>query len=405
MQIYPPPATAHQDCSACKAHRLTEKDQHELELNGVDLTIVDMDDFTAQRFLSDLMSEEKRDRQHVRDMVESHGDLIETRWKKFTRGKRADLLSSASPDLFPPGARESLEELGPWERDGIGHFDFSWLEPDAFSEDRMKLMYLIHVRSEFDAARWAVFDTQSNWRAFSISPYVYNPGAVVMHGEYYGELVEFKAEEAHSWLQVGFPRAALTFRIQRKLAGALRAIVEAIVGDAGPSGHEKWTTLMLRGPQGQGGHEEARYGQEFTPPAKIEPLGLLKKVHNQLDEHIDEIELMQTDPEYMRQCALEIKENTSFPNQRGKVEGDEWTKTAHAIHWGCLQPLTCWGAIVKEGEYVEATLLAELGPNIAPGDQLTRKADTAMRSFTTWYTKHASSPCCQQDCRCSGLLA
>jgi hypothetical protein len=162
MQIYPPPATAHQDCSACKAHRLTEKDQHELELNGVDLTIVDMDDFTAQRFLSDLMSEEKRDRQHVRDMVESHGDLIETRWKKFTRGKRADLLSSASPDLFPPGARESLEELGPWERDGIGHFDFSWLEPDAFSEDRMKLMYLIHVRSEFDAARWAVFDTQSN---------------------------------------------------------------------------------------------------------------------------------------------------------------------------------------------------------------------------------------------------
>jgi hypothetical protein len=34
-----------------------------------------------------------------------------------------------------------------------------WLEPDAFSEDRMKLMYPIHVRSEFDAALWAVFDT------------------------------------------------------------------------------------------------------------------------------------------------------------------------------------------------------------------------------------------------------
>jgi hypothetical protein len=34
-----------------------------------------------------------------------------------------------------------------------------WLEPDAFSEDRMKLMYPIHVRSEFDAALWAVSDT------------------------------------------------------------------------------------------------------------------------------------------------------------------------------------------------------------------------------------------------------
>jgi hypothetical protein len=36
---------------------------------------------------------------------------------------------------------------------------------------------------------------------------------------------------------------------------------------------------------------------------------------------------------------------------------------------------------VKEGEHVEAILLAELGPNIAPGDHLTRKADAAMRSF------------------------
>lgn len=51
--------------------------------------------------------------------------------------------------------------------------------------------------------------------------------------------------------------------------------------------------LMLRGPQGC--QEEALYGQGFTPPAKIEPLGFLKRVRNQLDEHIDEIELMQTD--------------------------------------------------------------------------------------------------------------
>jgi hypothetical protein len=209
----------------------------------------------------------------------------------------------------------------------------------------MKLIHLIHVRSESDAARWAIFDTHSNWRDFTKSPYTYNPGAVIMHGEHYGKLVEFNVEEAHSWHQVGFPRAVLTFKTQRKLAAALRAIVDAVVADAEPSGHEKWTALMLRGPQG--GHEEALYGQEFTPPAKIEPLGFLERVRNQLDEHIDEIELMQTDHEYMRQCALEFKKNTSFPHQRGKVEVGEWAKTAHAIHWGCVQPLTCWDAVVK----------------------------------------------------------
>ena len=84
----------------------------------------------------------------------------------------------------------------------------------------------------------------------------------------------------------------LTFKTQRKLAAALRAIVDAIVADAEPSRHEKWTALMLRGPQGD--QEEAMYGQEFTTPAKIELLGLLKRVRDQLNEHIDEIELMQT---------------------------------------------------------------------------------------------------------------
>ena len=73
-----------------------------------------------------------------------------------------------------------------------------WLEPDAFSEDRMKLMYLIHIRSEFDAALWAVFDTRSNWTDFTKSPSMYNPGALVMHGEHYGKLVGFKVEQAHS---------------------------------------------------------------------------------------------------------------------------------------------------------------------------------------------------------------
>jgi hypothetical protein len=64
-------------------------------------------------FLSNLMSEENKDMQHVRDMAQFYGNLIETCWKKFSRVRRADLLSSASPGLFPLGARERLEKLGP----------------------------------------------------------------------------------------------------------------------------------------------------------------------------------------------------------------------------------------------------------------------------------------------------
>lgn len=44
-KIYPPPAAAHQDCSLCKSHHLTEKNQRELKVHGVDLNVFEMDDF------------------------------------------------------------------------------------------------------------------------------------------------------------------------------------------------------------------------------------------------------------------------------------------------------------------------------------------------------------------------
>jgi hypothetical protein len=61
LDIYPPPAAAHQDCSLCKAHHLTEEDQRRLNDHGVDLAVVEMDDFQAQYLLTILMSAEKKD--------------------------------------------------------------------------------------------------------------------------------------------------------------------------------------------------------------------------------------------------------------------------------------------------------------------------------------------------------
>jgi hypothetical protein len=41
-KIYLPPAAAHQDCSLCKSHHLTEKEQREQKIHGVDLNFVEM---------------------------------------------------------------------------------------------------------------------------------------------------------------------------------------------------------------------------------------------------------------------------------------------------------------------------------------------------------------------------
>ena len=56
----------------------------------MDLAVAEMNDCAAQCLLTTLMSAEKEDMQHVRDVVQSHGDFIETRWKKLTRTKRAE---------------------------------------------------------------------------------------------------------------------------------------------------------------------------------------------------------------------------------------------------------------------------------------------------------------------------
>lgn len=249
----------------------------------------------------------------------------------------------------------------------------------------MKLLSLIHVRSEYRSNQWAVFDTRSTWMECSNlrwRMYKYNPRAVIMHGKQYGRLVEFDVNSAHTWHQAGFLRAVLTFEVQRELAVGLRAIVDSIIADAEPSGNEKWKSLMVGGPRSA--HEEALWSsyhhQEFTAPVNLEPRVLLEKARNNLEIHIDEIELMQTDPEYMRQCAVEIKANSSVPYERGNVVGEEWTTVMQAIHWGWVHPLTCWHGLVEEGDRLETTL-AELGPNTIPGVQLTREADDAMRLF------------------------
>jgi len=77
-----------------------------------------------------------------------------------------------------------------------------WLDSAAVSQDSMRLLSLLHVRSEYSPDRWAAFDTlsasavctQKAWPGYS-----YNAGAVIMHGERYAELVEFDANSAHNW--------------------------------------------------------------------------------------------------------------------------------------------------------------------------------------------------------------
>jgi hypothetical protein len=93
-----------------------------------------------------------------------------------------------------------------------------------------------------------------------------------------------------------------------------------------------------------------------------------------------------------------------------------WTPTiatgntiAHAIHCGCVQPLTRWdAAVVKEGEHLESTPLPTR--RAWPQHSARRSFDSMCRTLQcevliTWYATHAASLSCRLHYRCSDLSA
>jgi hypothetical protein len=372
-------------CKWCEEHYLTGKGQHckDCEENHRENCKKDVhkstrvfDDEQAKALLSGCLIATREALGHVKDVLLAHGDVVLSRWKLLGREERMKVLIRASPTLFQQPDTTTTSSVPKLIR---------WLDSAAFSQDSMRLLSLLHLRSEHGPDRWAVFDTRSNSELCTQRDwpdYSYNTGAVIMHGERYGELVDFDPNSAHSWQQVGFPRALLTFQAQEALALALSAAVDILTTSAGSGGNSQWLALVSGGLRSA--DEEvlwsSYYHQEFATPAKFDPEVILEKAQNQLNNAVDEMELLQTDPEQMRQHVWDTKQHTYFPPKRGKEVEEDWTTVARVIVCGRTKSLTSWRRIVAESENLRATL-AQFQPSTTPGARLSPEADTAMRWF------------------------
>jgi hypothetical protein len=334
LKIHQPPPSAHKDCKRCEDHYLTEISQRTGGAGDGDTLAVD--DEMAQSMLSQVIEKTRNLLHLVKFTLLLNGDTILSRWKDYNKETRSKMLVEASSQLFQPPCLDGIEPDGrlTWEVDLA-----------ALSEDHMKLLSLLHVRSEYNPDQWTSFDTRSTHgvcRQSGWDVYIYNAKAVTMHGEQYGTLVEFDPDLAHSWQQLGFPRALTVIFTQHELALMLYTIVCLIAFDAEPSGASEWEEMISGGLRSA--EEDALwspyYHQEFAPPAKFDAGLILEKSQNQLNTLVDEIKLMQTNPEHMRQCALEIKRSTSFYQVVGNKAAQEWTDVSLAIHCPLFNDLT-----------------------------------------------------------------
>jgi len=285
FETCPPPGSMHSDCRTCEQHFLIEEAQPPY----VTRKFVALDDEMAERWLFKTLGETKEHLHHVKGMISSHGDVILSRWKKFSQAKRAKLLNTAAPEILLSPLCEPADYITSLDpKIEVGHAAIPGRETNGFGHDYMKLLSLLHVRSEYDPSQWAAFDTRSTQSLCSQSTwkqYLYNPRAVIMHGEQYGRLVDFDVNAAHGWQQAGFPRAILTLIVQQMIAETLSKAVCAIVADAEPTGHDKWTAMVSKGLRSA--HQEALwssyYHQEFTLPAQFEVDAILEKIR--MSEH------------------------------------------------------------------------------------------------------------------------
>lgn len=110
--IFPPPSTAHnshKDCFECDQHFYSVQDQQETGLRYQG-SISKTD---AQSRLTKLVTSTKRDLDRLQEHLRSHGDLILTRWNKWSLNKRGEALSKSSRELFGPWPRPPAPKPDP----------------------------------------------------------------------------------------------------------------------------------------------------------------------------------------------------------------------------------------------------------------------------------------------------
>lgn len=289
--IFPPPKEAHVDCLYCDAHYLTVDAQlmHGRRYDG------SYNDIEAQKVINHTIETTTKSLEVVRNSLKTHGDLVLNRWSKKSKKQRGLLLSTAARSVFgdwcPVSLSLSKDQYWVWGE---------WLKPFDFAEDRMRLLSLLHVRTVFPPKDWLAFDTIHTAILFhSVETRMpYNEKYVQMYGDGYGRLTDFDVDLVHARAILGFPRALHTLGAQSRVASMLEKAVQAIIAAAPPTGNSQWTASMNNRLQGGEAAWNPFTNPGFTAPSTgLDTKVMLQASCDQFNKIVDDIEIIQTDPE------------------------------------------------------------------------------------------------------------
>lgn len=267
-----------------------------------------------------------------------------------------------------------------------------WILVKDFAEDRMKLVSLLHLRTEHTSQAWAMFDTLESHYVFkSRQDATYSPVCVEMFGDNYGRLVDYNESLLHTWAIMSFTRAWITMEAQHGISHMLRKLVDAIVADASPSGNTKWARLTNNLSPTSGNTQWSFHGH----PALVAPWGfdtqpLLDRAKTKRNEVADDLMLMQTDPEYLLNLVLALKASMRFADHvPTKLR---WTFIAHSVLRCRINNFCRWTGILMSYERVHEVFEQDRRA-IRPGTDLPVRAGIAMWSLRFVLDEAAQTQC------------
>jgi hypothetical protein len=313
----------------------------------------------------------KNDLAFLRDSLARHADFLVSRWKKKSREKRSTFLKTHT-QLFEQrwGAVHLLDRVGPLERtytgpqkipkvrtirtpeggyaitlelhserslsdanlrdETLASYRDSWFLPyldiETLSEDPTLFLSMLHHRTSNEPEKWLTFDNANIVLVehFSIMSSTFNRNCVVMQGTDYGKLVPWNAEQAHRWEIVGFTKAHVLLVAQRTMFNLLSKCVKGLLTESTISPelrlNPKWDSMIAS--------DFSRFKADFSwstdfvkpfsAPQRFDACEISDLITSRHRVVLDELELLQTDPQYIQLLVKELRTCLFFETWRVK---------------------------------------------------------------------------------------
>ncbi|EME89624.1 uncharacterized protein MYCFIDRAFT_171051 [Pseudocercospora fijiensis CIRAD86] len=324
-----------------------------------------LSDNEARQKVEYLREKTEENLSHVRQQLKTYGNAIMKRWLKRNVSKRANLLTQAMPELYSQKAsfvQEMLKITRFLDKDRKLTRKINlmpYLSIELLSENPNNLLALLYYRTHFNPVQWAAFDCHqfSYFLRSGMMEATYNPHCIT---------------NDHAW-RMGHS--------QELLSRQLRAVVGLLLNpqpENAQSGCDVFETLAATGFATTAGAitQDVTLTSPFSAPPCLNMAEIVATLRSRLQACEDELWLLQTDADYLREHLAKIDSSLAQESFSGGSR-EELKLQVVMIN---ITKVEDWQYLLDEAEQA-MSIMSELSSRVRPGHPLPEQYANALAIF------------------------